>query len=150
MARTILALSNLHPVGLEPLEPDFEVIRLWKEKDPEAAIQQHQNDVVAVITGPGRTVSRKLIEALPNLEIISVCAIGTDNVDLDAARERGIAVTNTPGVTTDDTADIAMTLMLCLARRVVEGDAFVRVGKWPGGPLPLGVSLAGKTVGIVG
>lgn len=150
MARTILALSNLLPAGLEPLEPEFTVLRLWKEKDPEAAIQKHQSDIVAIITGPGRTVSRKLIEALPNLEIISVFAVGTDNVDLDAARERGVAVTNTPGVTTADTADTAIALMLCLARRIVEGDAYVRVGKWPNGPLPLGVSLAGKTVGIVG
>lgn len=150
MARTILALSNLLPAGLEPLEPEYTVLRLWKEKDPEAAIQKHQSDIVAIITGPGRTVSRKLIEALPNLEIISVFAVGTDNVDLDAARERGVAVTNTPGVTTADTADTAIALMLCLARRIVEGDAYVRVGKWPNGPLPLGVSLAGKTVGIVG
>ncbi len=150
MARTILALSNILPAGLEPLESEFAILRLWKEKDPQAAIQQRQNDIVAIVAGPGRTVSRKLIEALPNLEIIGVFAVGTDNVDLDAARERGIAVTNTPGVTAQDTADAAMALILCLARRIVEGDAYVRVSKWPNGPLPLGVSLADKTVGIVG
>lgn len=150
MARTILALSNIHPVGLESLEPDFEIIRLWKEPDPEGVIHDRATEIVGIVSSWTRPVSRKLIEALPNLEIIANFAVGIDNIDLDAARERGVIVTNTPDVLTGDTADTALALMLCLARRVVEGDAYVRVGKWANGPMPLGASLAGKTVGIVG
>lgn len=150
MTRTILALSNLHPVGLEPLEEDFRIIRLWREKDPEKTIHEHRADVAAIIATPGRTVSRKLIEALPNLEIIANFGVGIDNVDVKAARDRGVTVTNTPDVLTADTADTALALMLCAARRVVEGDAYVRVGKWLNGDMPLGASLSGKTAGIVG
>ena len=150
MTKAILALNNIPPTGLEQLEADFKIIRLWQEDDPESVIHKHCNDIVAIISSYTRTVSRKLIEALPNLEIISNFAVGTDNIDLAAARERGVAVTNTPDILTGDTADTALALLLCLARRVVEGDAYVRVGKWLNGPMPLGVCLAGKTVGIVG
>ncbi len=150
MAKAILALSNIPPIGLEPLDSDFEVIRLWKESDPESVMQARRTDIVAIVSNWSRPVGRHLMEALPNLEIIANFAVGTDNIDMDAARERGIAVTNTPDVLTDDTADTALALMLCLARRVVESDAYVRVGKWANGPMPLGTSLTGKTVGIVG
>ncbi len=150
MAKTILALSNIYPVGLESLEDDFKVIKLWKVTDPDNVIQECSNDIVAVISTAGRAVSRKLIEALPNLEIISNFAVGVDNIDLEAAKERGIAVTNTPDVLTADTADTALALLLAIARRVIEGDAYVRVGKWVNGSMALGVNLEGKTMGIVG
>lgn len=150
MAKTVLALSSLYPLGLDDLEGGFHVIKLWQEKNPDAAIRAHQSDIVAVIATPGRNVSRSLIEALPNLEIIANFAVGTDNIDLEAARERGIFVTNTPDVLTSDTADTAMALMLAVARRVVEGDAYVRIGKWLNGAMKLGTSPGGKTAGIVG
>lgn len=150
MTKTILALTSLYPLGLAEMEERFRVIRLWQEKDPDAAIKAHQDDILGIVAVPGRNVSRSLIEALPNLEIIANFAVGTDNIDLAAAKERGIAVTNTPDVLTADTADTAMALMLAVARRVVEGDAYVRIGKWANGAMPLGVSLSGKRAGIVG
>jgi len=150
MTKTVLALSSLYPLGLDALEDKFNVIRLWQEKDPDTTIRTHQNDVVGIIAVPGRNVSRSLIEALPNLEIIANFAVGVDNIDLAAANDRGIIVTNTPDVLTADTADTAIALMLTVARRVVEGDAYIRIGKWANGPMPLGTSLHRKTVGIVG
>ncbi len=150
MAKTILALNNLHPLGLDGLEDGFTVLRLGREHDPENAIQAHQNDIVGIVASVGNTVSAKLIEALPNLEIISNFAVGVDNIDLAAADRRGVVVTNTPDVLTTDTADIALSLILCAARRIVEADAYVRVGKWHGGAMRLGTSLSGKTCGIVG
>jgi lactate dehydrogenase-like 2-hydroxyacid dehydrogenase len=127
-------------------------VRLYQEADPEATLQAIKQDVVGIVSAAGsKGVRRHLIEALPNLEIISQFGVGVDNIDLDAARERGIAVTNTPDVLTDDTADIAVSLLLALSRRICEGDMFVRVGKWAGGhALPLGVTPKGKTAGIVG
>lgn len=151
MKKTLLVMGDdLLAAEMAALEQDFELIRLWKEKDPEGTLQKRKNDIVAIASVVFRPVSRKLIEALPNLEIISQFAVGTDNIDLQAAKERGVAVTNTPGVLTDCTADIAMTLLLAVARRAVEGDIYVRVGKWLNGPMPLGVSPKGKTAGIVG
>ena len=150
MTQTILALGTLLPSEMDELERDFRVIRLSKEIDPEAALQQHRNDIVGIISSPMKKVNRHLIEALPNLEIISQFGIGVDNIDLAAAAERHIVVTNTPDLVTNDTADIALSLLLNCARRTVEGDAYVRVGHWANGPMPLGVSLTGKTVGIIG
>jgi lactate dehydrogenase-like 2-hydroxyacid dehydrogenase len=105
--------------------------------------------LLALLTDP---VDAGLIEAAPRLRAISNYAVGVDNVDLDAAGARGIPVGNTPGVLTESTADLALALILGAARRLVEGDAYVRRGEWrtwePG--LLLGRDLHGATVGIVG
>ncbi|MCB1537471.1 MAG: 2-hydroxyacid dehydrogenase [Rhodospirillales bacterium] len=149
--RAILALASLLPPEMKRLDDRFRVVRLYNEPDPEKTLQAVRNDVVGILsTAGGHPVRRPLIEALPNLEIITQFGVGVDNIDLDAARERGIAVTNTPDVLTDDTADIAVALLLALSRRICEADMFVRVGKWSGGPMPLGTTPKGKTAGIVG
>lgn len=150
MARkTILALTPGHPEQLETLEKNFEIIRLWKHRDPDSAIKEHASNIVAMTTYLA-PVRENLISALPNLEIIAIGAAGYDHVDLKAAQRSGITVTNTPDVLTDETADLGMALMLALTRRVVEGDAFIRAGLWKNQGFPLGVSLKGKTLGIVG
>ncbi len=150
MAQTILALGSLMPKEMEALESHFSIIRLWKEKDPEATLQKYKNEITGVVSTWETPVSERLIAALPNLEIISQCAVGIDNIDLKAAKARRIIVTNTPGVLTDDTADIALALILATARRIVEADMYVRVGKWLNGDMPLGTSVSGKTAGIIG
>ncbi len=149
--RALLLLTNIIlPDEITELERNFEVLALGKEKDPEALLQSRRSDIVAIASSTNMPVSRHLIEALPNLEIISQFAVGVDNIDLAAAKERGIAVTNTPDVLTDDTADTALSLLLAVSRRICEGDMYVRVGKWLNGPMPLGNTLKGKTAGIVG
>lgn len=150
--RTILVLKPLLPPEMKRLEERFHVVRLYNESDPEAALQAAREDVVGIVSAAGsKGVRRHLIEALPNLEIISQFGVGVDNIDIDAAASRNIAVTNTPDVLTEDTADIAVSLLLALSRRICEGDMFVRVGKWASGaPFPLGVTPKGKTVGIIG
>ena len=97
-------------------------------------------------------VDPALIDAAPRLRAISNYAVGLDNVDLEAATARGIPVGNTPGVLTDSTADLALALMLGIARRLTEGDAYVRRGEWRtwDPSLLLGRDLHGATVGIVG
>lgn len=151
MSKTILLLGSfLLPPELEDLERRFEVIRLNKAADPDAVLRERGRDVVGIVSSNYTPVRAGMIEALPNLEIISQFAVGIDNIDLEAAQARGIAVTNTPDVLTDDTADTALALLLAVARRVCEADMYVRVGKWHNGPMPLGTSLAGKQVGIVG
>lgn len=147
---TVLALSPMLPPEMARLEKRFRVVRLYNESDPEKALQAVRQDVVAIVSTHSTPVRRTLIEALPNLEIIAQFAVGTDNIDLEAARARRIAVTNTPDVLTDDTADIAVSLLLALSRRICEADMYVRVGKWATGAMPLGTTPKGKTVGIVG
>jgi hydroxypyruvate reductase len=105
----------------------------------------------AIATEANRGANRALIAALPNLEVIGVFGVGTDAVDLAAARERGIPVSNTPGVLTDECADLAIGLMLASARQLLFADRYVRDGSWAAkGPIPLGRSVGGKTMGVVG
>ena len=107
MKRALLVMGNqILPAEMAVLEQKFDVIHLWKENDPEAVLQARKNDIVAIASAYFVPVARHLIEALPNLEIISQFAVGVDNIDLAAAKSRGIAVTNTPDVLTDDTADV--------------------------------------------
>lgn len=90
--------------------------------------------------------------AAPELEIVANCAVGVDNVDVDAAERHGVTVANTPGVLTDDTADLTWALILAVARRLVEADAYVRSGRFTGWrpDLFVGRSLTGRTLGVVG
>ena len=97
-------------------------------------------------------VDAAVLDAAPQLRAIANMAVGTDNIDLEAAAERGIPVGNTPDVLTDATADLAFALLLALARKIVPGAAKVRDGEWrtwePAGDL--GADLAGATLGVVG
>ena len=88
--------------------------------------------------------------ALPALEIVACFGVGVDAIDLGYARGRGIRVTNTPDVLTEDVADMGIALLLATARRIVAGDAHVRSGAWPAGPMPLTTRFWGKRLGIVG
>ena len=151
MKKKILKLGGrIQPKEMEQLQAAFDIVTFGRDSDPDKLLREHQNDIVGIIAAPNKPVSRHLIEVLPNLEIISLFSVGYDNVDLDAAKERQIRVTNTPDVVTEDTADTALSLFLAVHRRIVEADMFVRVGKWGNAMLPLGISPRGKTVGIVG
>jgi glyoxylate reductase len=105
--------------------------------------------LLSLVTDP---VGAYLLDASPRLKAIANMAVGTDNIDLEAAAERDIPVGNTPDVLTDATADLAFALLLALARRIPEGQAQVREGRWrtwePANGL--GADLAGATLGIVG
>jgi lactate dehydrogenase-like 2-hydroxyacid dehydrogenase len=106
--------------------------------------------VRAVATEANRGASRGLIAILPQLEIISVFGVGLDLVDLQAARERNIPVSNTPGIIADEVADLAIGLMLASARQILIADRFVRDGRWANGPIHFGRSVGGKTLGVLG
>lgn len=97
-------------------------------------------------------VDRSVLDAAPKLKVVSNMAAGYDNIDLAACRERGVVVCNTPGVLTETTADLAWALMLAAARRVAEGDRFVRAGKFKRWEvdLLLGMDVHGRTLGIIG
>jgi glyoxylate reductase len=106
-----------------------------------------------LVTVPGDTVDAALLDAAgPQLRVVAQHAVGFDNVDLEAATERGVVVTNTPDVLTAATAEFTLALLLALVRRVAEGDRLVRAGgPWSWEPTAmLGTGLAGKTLGLVG
>ncbi|MBR9978384.1 MAG: D-glycerate dehydrogenase [Bacteroidetes bacterium] len=105
--------------------------------------------LLCLLTDP---VDAEVIAAGEKLRCISTYAVGYNNIDIDAAKKRNIIVTNTPGVLTDATADIAFALLIACARRIVESDAWLRQGRFDGwGPkLFLGQDLVGRTLGIIG
>jgi glyoxylate reductase len=97
-------------------------------------------------------IDAELMDKAPRLKAVSNCAVGFDNIDIDAATKRRIIVGNTPGVLTETTADFAFALMMAAARRVAEGDRVVRAGKWKtwGPMILLGQDVHGSTLGIIG
>lgn len=97
-------------------------------------------------------VDGEVMDAAPQLKVVSNYAVGFNNIEVDAASQRGIVVTNTPGVLTDCTADMAWALLMAASRRVIEGDQLVRSGNWTGWePLQLlGQEVTGATIGFVG
>jgi glyoxylate reductase len=107
---------------------------------------------VLVPTVTDRIDSGVLAQASDKLRLIASFGTGVDHIDLATARQRGITVTNTPGVLTEDTADMTMALILATARRVSEGERLIRSGKWQGwGPMSmLGHRIYGKRLGIIG
>ena len=129
-------------------------VELWDDDLPPAhdELLRRLNRADAVLSMVSDRFDAATIAALPNLAAISNLAVGVDNVDLDAATRAGIPVGHTPGVLTETTADLAFALMMAVARRVVEGDQFVRAGKWRTWTpkLMLGRDVWGATLGIIG
>jgi glyoxylate reductase len=138
---------------MEVLAERFEVARPKTDKPLSArAIAKGAADCRGLVCTPSDAVGETVFDACPGLKIVANYATGTDNIDLRAAQERGIVVTNTPGVLSEATADLAFALLLAVARRVVEGDRLVRSGRWTGwGPtVLLGTDVQTRHLGIIG
>ena len=141
--------AKLPAFYLDQLHAHYTVLDRLYETDPAAfAAQAGQIQVIAA-QGESK-VPRALIAQLPALKLISVFGVGYDGVDVQAAKERGAAVTHTPEVLNDDVADLALGLMLSIARRIPQADQYVRAGRWAQGPMPLASKMSGARLGIVG
>ncbi len=138
------------PALQQALEASYEVHRLDLAPDPGAFLAQVGAGIRAVVTTGAGGVANAVLEALPAAELIAIRGVGTDRVDLEYARRRGLRVTTTPDVLTEDVADLALGLLLAVSRRICVGDAFVKAGKWPGGSLPLARRVSGNRAGILG
>ncbi|MEO6292257.1 MAG: 2-hydroxyacid dehydrogenase [Burkholderiaceae bacterium] len=145
----ILVVAKMWPPYMEALQAEFVVHDRTHETDP-AAFALVAPRIRAIAGGGESQVTRELMTQLPALEMISVFGVGYDRYDVPAAHERGIPVTNTPDVLTDDVADMGITLMLALARGVPQADKYVRAGHWLKGPMPLARKVTGARLGIVG
>lgn len=150
MKPQILLIEPMMPEVEAQLDAAYQVHRLFRAKDRAALIAQVAPAIRGIATGGGHGVANDVFDALPHLEIIAINGIGTDAVDLERARARGVHVTTTPGVLTDDVADLAIGLMLAVSRRICAADRFAREGRWPGAHLPLSTKMSGKRLGILG
>jgi len=150
----VFVTREIPKIGLELLEKaGFEINLRGNELPPTRdELLEGVKDADALLCLLTDKISRDVLEAGKNLKIVSNYAVGYDNIDVDAATELGIIVTNTPGVLTDATAELAWALLFAVARRIVEADKFTRAGKFKGWhpTLLLGFELKGKTLGIIG
>jgi lactate dehydrogenase-like 2-hydroxyacid dehydrogenase len=146
----LLQLCPLLPFVEVALDARFSVTRWWEVRDEAEWLAAHAGEVEAIATSGHVGVPSPLLLALPALEIIAINGVGHDRIDLALARSRGVEVTNTPDVLTDDVADVAVALVLMTARNFVHADRFVRAGEWTKASLPLATKLSGKTAGILG
>src|SRR5712672_1937695 len=151
MKPDILALGVFPPGMMTALAERFTVHHVVPYPLPDGALPADiAGRIRALATEANRGATRDLIARLPRLEIIACFGVGTDGIDLAAARQRGIPVTNTPGVMAEDVADLAIGLMLASARRILAADRFVREGRWTKGPIGLGRQVTGKRLGVLG
>ena len=130
----------------------YDVVELWKFPDRKAALAEHGKGITAIVTSANFGANAELINALPDLKAICSWGVGYETIDVAAARARGVQVSNTPDVLTDCVADLAWGLLIAAARRMGQGERFVRSGQWGQihGSIPLGMRVSGKKLGIVG
>ncbi|MEN5108295.1 2-hydroxyacid dehydrogenase [Pseudomonas sp. TWI672] len=128
----------------------YQVHRLYRHDNPQQLLDEVGPRIRGVVTGGAKGLANALMDQLPALQIIALSGIGTDAVDLHHAAKRGIHVTTTPGVLTDDVADMAMGLIINTLRRLGEGERLVRDGLWGTVNLPLARKVSGSALGIVG
>lgn len=152
--RPILYLSRLLPDPIMAIVRErFQIVHEPLDALPApSTLREGLCHADAAIVTLGDRIEAEAIHAATRLKILANYAVGYNNIDLAAARQRGLIVTNTPDVLTDATADLTWALLLATARRVVEGDALVRSGRWTGwSPTQLlGAEVSGKTLGIIG
>jgi lactate dehydrogenase-like 2-hydroxyacid dehydrogenase len=149
MKPLVLSLDPLPPFLTGPLAEHFDFHADLRRNDP-AAFERLAPQARGLV-GRGETVlTGEMMAHFPKAEIISIFGVGYDGIDVPAARARGIAVTHTPNVLTDDVADLALALLLAVSRRLLPADRHVRSGGWLQGPVPLARKLSGARLGIIG
>jgi hydroxypyruvate reductase len=151
MKPEIILTTKIYARTQERLEKEFTCHKLYEAGDRAAFLKELAPRVRGLATFGAGGADAALMDALPKLEIISNFGVGVDAIDLDAAKQRKIIVTNTPDVLNDCVADTAMALALNVLRRFPQAEAYLRAGKWAAqGAFPLTTALGGKTMGILG
>lgn len=153
MSENVFIAHPIPDIGIDRLKARFEV-SVYPDIRPmePAALAKKLADCHAVVSLLCDRIDGAILDRCPNLKIIANHAVGYENIDVAAAKDRGVLVTNTPGVLTAATAEIAFALLITLTRRIIEADRFTRDGRFIGwDPLLLrGDELAGRTLGIIG
>nr|AHB63232.1 hydroxyphenylpyruvate reductase [Scutellaria baicalensis] len=146
----VLMMCPMNNYLEQELDKRFKLFRYWTQPRQRDFLSQQAESIRAVVGNAFAGADAELIDVLPKLEIVSSFSVGLDKVDLIKCKEKGIRVTNTPDVLTDDVADLAIGLMLAVLRRICECDKFVRRGQWSSGDFKLTTRFSGKRVGIIG
>lgn len=148
-----LVTRTLFPAARAILDQHFDV-EYWTppERIPRAELLNRVGDKDALVCLLTEKVDEELLSAAPKLRLAATVSVGYDNIDVPACTRHKVVATNTPGVLDETTADFAWTLLMAIARRLVEGDAWMRSGTWPGWDLDqlLGGDVWGKTLGVIG
>ncbi|MBI3988040.1 MAG: D-glycerate dehydrogenase [candidate division NC10 bacterium] len=153
MKPKVLITRTIPKEALEIVQRSCEVELLKRDRStPKRELIRRLQGKEGVISFASDIFDEEVFSQVPHLKIVSTVAVGYDNIDVQAATRHKVMVTNTPGVLTDTTADLTWALLLATARRIVEGDHFVRAGKWKHWMfmLLLGHDIHHKTLGIVG
>jgi len=149
----LLTVRPLFPEARAILDANFEV-EYWQrpERISRAELLKRVADKEALVCLLTEKVDEELLTAAPKLRIAATVSVGYDNIDVPACTRHKVIATNTPGVLDDTTADFAWTLIMAIARRLIEGDTWMRSGTWPGWDLDqlVGGDIWGKTLGIIG
>src|SRR5437660_8427799 len=146
----IIVTAPLPPFLYDPLKADYRCLDYYAAADKDHLLATGGRQVRGLVQGGGTVTAPTLLDQLPELEIISVFGVGYDGVPVDYCKKRGIKVTNTPDVLTDDVADVAVGLVLMTGRGFVRANRFVQAGEWLKRGPPLATKPAGRTAGTLG
>ncbi|WP_151445974.1 2-hydroxyacid dehydrogenase [Lacisediminimonas profundi] len=150
MKPEIALISPIHATGMVELNEQYIVHRVWEAPDPKAFLASIADRIEVAVTSGLRGAKAWEMDALPRLKLLASFGVGYDGIDIAAAKQRGIIVTNTPDVLNECVADTTWTLILSTVRRTVFNDRYVRAGRWLSGPAPLSDKVWGENIGIVG
>jgi hydroxypyruvate reductase len=150
MPTDILVTAPLPPFLYDPLKADYRCHDYVQANDKQRLLAAHGASIRALVQGGGTVTPPELLDQLPRLEVISVFGVGYDGVPVAYCRQRGLKVTHTPDVLTDDVADVALGLILMTGRGFVRLNRFVHAGGWERRAAELTTKLGGHKVGIVG
>ncbi|MEP3279317.1 MAG: 2-hydroxyacid dehydrogenase [Stappiaceae bacterium] len=148
----ILVTNGSLPAVLEGLESDFTLRHYWSAENPDQFLDAHVDTIRGVVAGGHINIDAAFIDRCPKLEIVSNFGVGYDSIDAGYAAEKGVIVTNTPDVLTEEVADTAIGLAIMTVRELGAAERWLRAGKWADeGDFPLTTgTLRGKTMGILG
>src|SRR5438128_2086970 len=145
----VLLLDGIDPAGVEVIEKTGEIAPLVHDKISREKLLDIVADVDGIVVRSATAVDRELIQKATELKVVGRAGVGVDNVDIEAATERGVLVMNSPGGSTTTTAEHAIAMLFSLARSIPQACSSLKAGKWEKSKFK-GVEITGKTLGVVG
>src|SRR5690606_4434142 len=147
----VIQVASLGDAFDDCLAKRFRVLPLWQSASPEDALSRFGTTARVAVTSVRKGLSREYIGLMPQLQAVCSWGVGYETLDVEAAVERGIKISNTPDVLDDCVADLAWALLLTVARQTATGDRYVKGGHWKTiGAFPLSTRVSGKRLGILG